>query len=51
LGRAEDGSLLVRDSEWGVAFFFVPIPVFTSAYWTRFPPVAPVPTRPSGLTP
>ena len=51
LGRAEDGSLLVRESEWGVVFFFVPIPVFTAAYWTRFPPVAPVPTRPSGLTP
>src|SRR5437867_8376679 len=52
LGRAEDGSLLVRDSEWGVAFvFLVPIPMFTFAEWTRFPPVAPAPTQPSGLTP
>jgi hypothetical protein len=51
LGRAEDGSLLVRDSEGGVAFILLPIPVFSFAEWTRFPPVAPVATRPSGPTP
>jgi WD40 repeat protein len=53
LGRAEDGSLLVRESEAGVAFLLVPVPYFTSAEWTRFPPVAPAPApaRPSGPTP
>ena len=51
LGRAEDGSLLVREGEGGVAFFFVPIPYFTIGEWTRFPPAAPVPTRSTGLTP
>ena len=50
LGRAEDGSLLVRDSEGGVAFILLPIPVFSFAELTRFPPVAPVAT-PSGPTP
>ncbi len=51
LSRAEDGSLLVREGEGGMAFFLLPFPYFTSATWTRFPPVAPVPTRPSGFTP
>jgi WD40 repeat protein len=51
LGRAEDGSLLERDSEWGVGFLFVPVPYFTFPYWTRFSPVAPMPARPSGQTP
>ena len=51
LGRAEDGSLLVRESEGGVAFLLVPVPTFTFAYWTRFPPIAPVPMRPSGPIP
>ena len=51
LGRAEDGSLLVRESEGGVAFFLVPVPFFTFAEWTRFPPVAPVPKRPTELRP
>jgi WD40 repeat protein len=41
LSRAEDGSLLVREGEGGVAFFFLPIPYFTFATWIRFPPVAP----------
>jgi WD40 repeat protein len=41
LGRAEDGSLLVRESQGGVMFFFLPFPVFTFPYWTRFPPAAP----------
>ena len=42
LGRAEDGSLLVRGSESTVGFvMYLPISWQTFADWTRFPPVAP----------
>ena len=41
LGRAEDGSLLVRDSQSGVGFVvWLPIVAGTFADWTRFPPAA-----------
>lgn len=43
LGRAEDGSLLVRESEGGMSFFLAPAPFFTVAKWTRFPPMPSVP--------
>ncbi len=44
LGRAEDGSLLVRESSLSVSYLFVvPVEAETSADWTRFPPVAPAP--------
>ena len=44
LGRAEDGSLLVRQSASGVGFvMWLPISVDTEAFWFRFPPVAPSP--------
>lgn len=46
LGRAEDGSLLVRESRSNVSFVFVvPIEAETFADWTRFPPVAPAPAQ------
>jgi WD40 repeat protein len=48
MGRAEDGSLLVRESEGGVMFFFLPVPVFSFPVWTRFPPVAAAPAPASG---
>jgi hypothetical protein len=44
LGRAEDGSLLVRHSASGVGFvMLLPVSVDTEAFWFRFPPVAPSP--------
>jgi hypothetical protein len=43
LGRAEDGSLLVRESGSGVVYFLVPIFAATGADWIIFPPVAPSP--------
>jgi hypothetical protein len=44
LGRAEDGSLLVRQSASGVGFvMYLPVSVDTEAFWFRFPPVAHTP--------
>lgn len=44
LGRAEDGSLLVRQNAASVGFIlFLPISVDREAFWFRFPPVAPSP--------
>lgn len=46
LGRAKDGSLLVRESELSVSYVFVvPIEAQTFADWTRFPLVAPAPAQ------
>lgn len=42
LGRAEDGSLLVRQSEASLVWLVLPIG-YTGADWIRFPPVAPAP--------
>ncbi len=42
LGRAEDGSLLVRESDTGVGFvLWLPIVAGRFSEWTKFPPVAP----------
>jgi hypothetical protein len=52
LGRAEDGSLLVREGSSGVAFvMWVPILAGSDTTWTMFPPVAPASAQLSGLTP
>lgn len=52
LGRAEDGSLLVRETAMGGAFIaWAPIPAYVDSAWTRFPPVVQAPEQLSGLTP
>lgn len=54
LGRAEDGSLLVRGSSSGVAFvMWMPIIGGSDKSWTMFPQAvpAPEPEQLSGLTP
>jgi hypothetical protein len=52
LGRAEDGSLLVRYSTSGAGFFmYLPVMVATEAFWIKFPPAAPAPAQFSGRTP
>ena len=52
LGRAEDGSLLVRDSRSGVVtLWWLPIFAGTSADWIRFPLVASAPADAASLPP
>jgi hypothetical protein len=51
LGRAEDGSLLVLDSNKGAGTYGVLPVAGSAAYWMRYRPVAPVAAPPSGVTP
>ncbi len=50
LGRADDGSLLVRGSERFAAFFlYVPVLGINEGDWTIFPPAARASERPAGF--
>ena len=52
LGRAEDGSLLVRDGGSGALFlFWIPIIAGSASDWTIFHPVVPAPEKFSVATP
>jgi hypothetical protein len=51
LGRAEDGSLLVRQSETGVGFvLWLPVFAGTFADWTRFQPASAAPAQLTEVT-